>query len=136
MMLQALLGATGGSAISVSTGVITGATWTSGITTYSGFDATHGSSTGTSLPSARTLTAMYDLVNFDGYDVSYEAVLVISGFGGDPGVTGYFSEVAVGATTLTAATASYSYAAGAAQWSWPYQTLGIAGSGTTAWTLT
>ncbi|UCH49050.1 MAG: hypothetical protein JSU95_04460 [Betaproteobacteria bacterium] len=79
---------------------------------------------------------MYDVVNFDEYVTSYEAVLVISGFGSDPGVEGYFSQVAVGATTLTAATASYSYAAGAAQWSWPYQQLGIAGSGTTDWTLT
>jgi hypothetical protein len=137
MMLQMLMGfgGAGSAPVGYSTGVITGATWVSGISTNSGFDATHGSSTGTALPGSRTLTAMYDIVNFDEYLTSYEAVLVITGFASDPGVEGYFSQASVGGVTLTAATAVYSYAAGGGQWSWPYQLFGISGSGTTDWTL-
>lgn len=137
MMMQALMGfgGAGSAPVGYSTGVITQATWTSGVTTYYGFNGANGSSTGTSLPAARTLAAVYNRYDFDEYFNYNEAVVEISGFGGDPGISGYFVEAVVGGVTLTAASASYSYLAGTATWAWPYQAFGLSGSGTVNWTL-
>jgi hypothetical protein len=137
-MLQALLGGSGGSAVGQATGVITQATWTSGDTTYYGFDSTHGSSTGTSLPGSRTLNSVYYYFVYDGAtgELSYGAVMTITGFGADPGALGYFSNMTVAGGTLSAADAVYSYSLGAATWAWSYAGWPLTGSGTADWTMT
>jgi hypothetical protein len=61
-------------------------------------------------------------------------VLRISGFSSDPGKNWIVSCTAHG-TTKTAASSTYSYSLGAAQWSWPAGAFGFATSGTTAATI-
>jgi hypothetical protein len=77
---------------------------------------------------SRTIADWYDQAS------GSTGVLRISGFSADPGKNFFLSCTAHG-TTKTAASATYTYSVGTAQWSWPAGAFGFATSGTTPATI-
>lgn len=92
-----------------------------GSTPLSGFP-TFGSMDTVAVAGGYTLAFLYDET------VGGGAFLYITGFGADPGQS-FFSTAVVGGVSKTSASASYSYSAGTAGWSWA-STFGLDGSGT------
>lgn len=94
---------------------------------YYGYQAgSFGGLATTTFPDGRTLYYLYDVISFGTPTVQ----LSISGFGSDPGKTGYFTSIKKqGGGTFNSSAASYSYGGGYGYWSWS-GSLGFTTSGT------
>jgi hypothetical protein len=93
--------------------------------------------TPTTFADGRTLAYMYD--TYDTNTGEYTAYFGVSGFTSDPGRLGYFTSMAIGGNTLTAAGSSstlYGYSSGTAGWAWPLTAWGFIGGGTSSWSKT
>lgn len=86
-----------------------------------------GSVGSTAVEGGYTLTSLVDFN--DGFTTYAE--LAISGFGSDPGAA-FFDSITVGGSNKASVTASYSYVAGTATWTWGSSTFGLDGSGSSA----
>jgi hypothetical protein len=110
-ILCAMVGGVAG--VSINTTMTAGNSSTGG--TFRGFKTTgsptFGSITSNLMSDGRTITDFYDET------VAPDAVLAISGFSSDPGQS-YFTTATGNATSKSAVSASYGYAAGVATWTW------------------